>query len=298
MSETGRSPLWAGWVAHFTAPLGGIVALQWAQHSFAGSPPAYSNQLEDERFGWLEGRHVHALGWLPRHFPSNVRLLVSSLDGDVMRALRQRSWSHVATHPLSADDCVEFVRWTLSRVSKSLTTAQVRRRPWLGGTMQPAAGAWGRDAAVRGVSDPLCSNGLLPLARAQVAVLLRNEQTQNPLFLSLVLEELVAFGVFERIEQELESLAASPSISELLQKIFARLERSFDVSLPVPCADPPAFGGGTIVCRFVGNLTLVRCQGVGPPGLVALVFKCISASQWGMTEWDLLTICNSVGKVH
>ena len=86
------------------------------------------NQLEDESFGWLEGRSVHKLGWLPNHLPSNVRLVVSSLEGVPLESLRQRGWRHVATHPLSPEDCIEFVRNTLSRVSKSLTVTQVRQR--------------------------------------------------------------------------------------------------------------------------------------------------------------------------
>jgi len=60
-------------------------------------------------------------------------------------------------------------------------------------------------------------------------MLLRNQQTQNPLFLTLILEELVSFGVYERIEEEIGRLAASDSITDLLQKIFARLEVSFKV---------------------------------------------------------------------
>lgn len=42
------------------------------------------NQLENETFGWLSGRHVHRLGWLPMAFPSRVVLICSSLPGECL----------------------------------------------------------------------------------------------------------------------------------------------------------------------------------------------------------------------
>lgn len=55
------------------------------------------NQLEDRE-------QARLLGWLHRHLPEGVRLVVSTLRGDTLNALRDRAWPSVQVEPLSLDE--------------------------------------------------------------------------------------------------------------------------------------------------------------------------------------------------
>jgi hypothetical protein len=148
------------------------------------------NQLENETFPWLEGRQVHKLGWLPRTWPANVRVIVSTLPGQCQDELRARQLSRTETYPLSQEDCRHLIQHTMSSASKNLTPPQL--------------------AAIMG-----------------------NRNIGNPLFLKLLLEELIAFGLYEELDRKLQELAQCTDIPHLLVLILERLEKSFQ-DAPVP----------------------------------------------------------------
>ena len=56
--------------------------------------------------------------------------------------------------------------------------------------------------------------------------------TWNPLFLQLALDELVAFGLFEQLDQKIVEISACGSIPTLLLLMLKRLEDGFDLSNP------------------------------------------------------------------
>lgn len=122
----------------------------------------------------------------------------------------------------------------------------------------------------------------------QVDLLLRNKQTQNPLFLTLVLEELVSFGVYERIELKIAKLAACESITDLLEKIFARLESSFKVSDPV---DSP-WSAGCIRLIFPWSRRIVPYS-CAHARVAACAVECWAAKPGGLGDENYL--CQPVG---
>lgn len=62
------------------------------------------------------------------------------------------------------------------------------------------------------------------LANEQVEILVRAPQTENPLYLRILLEELRVFGSFEELTTHLRSLLKSHNPSELYQLLLSRLE--------------------------------------------------------------------------
>jgi tetratricopeptide (TPR) repeat protein len=61
------------------------------------------NQLTDDGA-------AHQLGWLPRVFPPNVRVLVSSLAGDALEAVRRRGWPELAVPLFGKSDIAPAAR--------------------------------------------------------------------------------------------------------------------------------------------------------------------------------------------
>lgn len=175
------------------------------------------NQLENESFGWLPGRTVHKLGWLPQTFPDNVRVIVSTLPGPCQDELRARRVPRLETYPLAPADCKLLIERTMNSSAKTLDTAQLQ-------------------------------------------LIMANPCIGNPLFLKLMLEELIAFGAFEELTAKTRELAQCNSVPELLEKILQRLEQSF--------RDAPV------------------------PQLVAKVLRFIGIGREGIMEVELQTLCN------
>lgn len=174
------------------------------------------NQLENETFAWLSGRHVHKLGWLPRAWPDNVRVIVSTLPGACQDELRTRGLPRLETYPLAPADCQGFIERKMRAASKNLTPEQ-------------------------------CS------------VILANPNVGNPLFLKLLLEELIAFGLYEALDDKVRELARCDSIPHLLVLILERLEESFK--------DAPV------------------------PALIERVLRCIGIGREGVMETELQELC-------
>ncbi|MEI6270294.1 MAG: tetratricopeptide repeat protein, partial [Methylococcaceae bacterium] len=65
------------------------------------------------------------------------------------------------------------------------------------------------------------------LSREQVSQLINAPQTQNPLFLRTVLEELRIFGYFEQLDNRINSLLSAQNPAELFALVLERLETDF-----------------------------------------------------------------------
>ncbi len=77
------------------------------------------NQLDEQEA-------AHGLGWLPLHLPENVRLVVSSLEGDCLEVLRRREAEEIIIPPLADEDREEIVRTVLGQYRKKLDERQMR----------------------------------------------------------------------------------------------------------------------------------------------------------------------------
>jgi tetratricopeptide (TPR) repeat protein len=66
---------------------------------------------------------------------------------------------------------------------------------------------------------------LTPLQRDRIA---NDEESANPLVLRALLDELRAFGVFEKLDEEIDKYLAAQDIPEFYTKVLERLEKIFD----------------------------------------------------------------------
>jgi tetratricopeptide (TPR) repeat protein len=77
------------------------------------------------------------------------------------------------------------------------------------------------------ITDYLASFGkkLTPLQTDRIA---NDEESANPLVLRALLDELRSFGVFEELDEEIDSYLAAQDIPEFYIKVLERLEKIFD----------------------------------------------------------------------
>jgi len=79
------------------------------------------NQLEDHD-------HARLLGWLPEHpFTGPLRLIASTLPGDVLKAAQQRGWAELSVQSLTPDERRRMIAEYLSRYAKKLDPPRVER---------------------------------------------------------------------------------------------------------------------------------------------------------------------------
>jgi hypothetical protein len=96
------------------------------------------------------------------------------------------------------------------------------------------------------------------LAPSHVKRLTSSAQTQNPLYLKVILDELCVVGKFEMLDQQLQNYLAVPDIPSLYEKVFKRWEDSYEQD---------------------------------HKGLVKKILSLICVSRGGVTENELLQIC-------
>ena len=78
------------------------------------------NQLEDRD-------NAHDLGWLPEHFPPNVRVVISTLPGRCLEALNQRNWQNLTITPLDTTERKQLAFEYLAVYRKTLRTDRIQR---------------------------------------------------------------------------------------------------------------------------------------------------------------------------
>ncbi|MGO9531441.1 MAG: tetratricopeptide repeat protein [Syntrophobacteraceae bacterium] len=79
------------------------------------------NQLEDRD-------HARLLGWLPEHpFTGALRLVVSTLPGDMLEAVTPRGWKSLRVEPLTPDERRRMIEHYLARFGKKLDAPQLER---------------------------------------------------------------------------------------------------------------------------------------------------------------------------
>ncbi len=139
------------------------------------------NQIDDRD-------HALDLGWLPRVLPRNVRLIVSTLPGRSLDALRRRNWPELTVEPLTVPERRALIEKFLAQFARRLGSRRVERIA--------AAG-----------------------------------QTENPLFLRAMLDELRQFGEHERLGEMIDHYLAAPDPKDLYQRILERWARDYGEDL-------------------------------------------------------------------
>lgn len=133
----------------------------------------------DDRDGGLE------LAWLPRTFPSTVRVVLSARPGRPLDEARRRGWRVLELPPLSPDDRRELVTTYLAGYGKALTAAQTER-------------------------------------------IVHAQQTQSPLYLRTLLEELRLFGSYEQVDARIDAYLAADDTPELFGLVLDRCVDDYD----------------------------------------------------------------------
>lgn len=66
-------------------------------------------------------RISQTMGWLPVHFPSSVRVVVSTTYGELLESLRKRNWPELIVNPISEPVRTELIHRYLGDYGKSLS---------------------------------------------------------------------------------------------------------------------------------------------------------------------------------
>ncbi|XP_006816362.2 TPR repeat-containing protein DDB_G0287407-like [Saccoglossus kowalevskii] len=96
----------------------------------------------------------------------------------------------------------------------------------------------------------------------QTEKIINKPQTENPLFLKILLQDLCNFGSFEKLEEHLESLLSADSTKELFNNVLERMESSVDPS------------------------------STGRESILSKVMSCIAVSRYGLSEKEIKSIVN------
>jgi nephrocystin-3 len=136
------------------------------------------DQLEDQY-------HALEMAWFPQHLPPNARLIVSTLPGPALDALRARHWTIMTLEALSPNRRGQIVSHYLERQGKRLSSGQLQR-------------------------------------------IVSQEQTGNPLYLTVLMEELLVFGYFDRLNDRIGHYLRAPDTVDLYTLALERIEQDCD----------------------------------------------------------------------
>jgi len=140
------------------------------------------NQLEDRN-------GAPDLVWLPPTIPENIRLIVSTLPGRPLDAVRKRGWSTLDVKPLTVSERNALITCYLKKYHKELSSK---------------------------VKEELASA----------------PQSENPLFLRALLEEVRIHGVFEKLVDQIRNYLTAQTVDALYEMILARYERDYERDRP------------------------------------------------------------------
>ena len=206
------------------------------RYNLAGEIPTEAAQLCREFPNWLsmasvKGRFVlvldglnqlderdnaSGLGWLPQYFPPNVRVVLSTLPGPGLEALKRRGYPMFRVEPLTREERKGLINDYLWQSRKRLREKRLNR-------------------------------------------IINFKQTENPLFLRVLLDELKVFGIHERLDERISHYLEAKDTGELYEKVLGRLEEDYE-------KDRPSLAGE--------------------------VFSLIWASRMGLSERELLELLN------
>ena len=190
------------------------------------------------------------LYWLPERLAANLKIIVSTGFG--------RVWAETNLIDERQIDAYLETDWVTRALDR-------RRRAEL---PLPSLQDDERLAIVRDVP----SLAAKALGREQVALLLDNPVTTNPLYLRAALEELRGFGSFKALTQRIEALP-KPDLGD---EIYDRA--GFSPAAMRRVGDP-------ILALF--TQIILRLESEFAPDLVALVLTLLEVSRHGLTEREL-----------
>lgn len=175
------------------------------------------------------GQTTKTLFWLPKMLPPNTHLIVSVAESDVVKVAELTEERDYAVISLSPLKGPE-------REEIALATLQVRGKA---------------------------------LSSEQKIKIVSKAQTENPLFLKILLEELCSFGEFFQLDGYLDGLLQANNTKELFLKFLERLEQDYN---------PEEYDGNLI--KDIMCCILVARQGLSETELKAILN--ISDQMWSV----------------
>jgi hypothetical protein len=127
-----------------------------------------------------ETEDAHSLYWLPRELKNNVKIIVSTLEGDTKEVLLKKTDESITVTPLTIEERREIIRLMPSVFCKTLEEGYINE-------------------------------------------LLTKEETKNPLYLKVAIDELRVFGSFEKLGRMIEELPSN--VVDLYVFMLNRLDK-------------------------------------------------------------------------
>jgi len=156
------------------------------------------NQIEDKD-------NAHDLGWLPGYFPPNVRVIVSTISSDKER-------------DFTAEDAKGAEKQAWRRPYEAL-----KKRGWQTLNVELLS----PDERRKLIVDYL-ARFTRKLDKKFVDIIVVSEQTSNPLYLKVLLDELRVYGYYETLGQRIEHYLEARTIDDLYEKILERYEEDYE----------------------------------------------------------------------
>ena len=140
------------------------------------------NQLDDRE-------NAQELGWLPENFPPNVRVILSTVSGPTLDALKRREYPLYQVSPFNKEERRQFIGRYLWEYRKRLNEIQINR-------------------------------------------IVNASQSENPLYLRVLLDELKVFGIYERLDERIGHYLQAQSPADLYERVLERLEEDYEREYP------------------------------------------------------------------
>ena len=132
---------------------------------------------------------VRELGWLPEYFPPNARVILSTVFGPTLDALKRREYPMYQISALNKGEREQFIAEYLWKYRKRLNDIQTNR-------------------------------------------IVKATQSENPLYLRVLLDELKVFGIYEQLDERIDHYLEAQSPADLYERVLERLEEDYEKERP------------------------------------------------------------------
>ena len=177
-----------------------------------------------------ETDRAHDLNWLPREWPDNVKCFVSCISRDGEGEALGGPSSTLAESP---GETSQIGTWPSQSETNDTTISPAEPNK----VLEAFKGRRNYKVSVDALTDEerfaiiteIPSVSAKRLSPDQVARLMKNSATQNPLFLLVALEELRGFGSFELLDRRIDQLPdKGDTVTAIFTQVIERLEEDFD----------------------------------------------------------------------
>ena len=254
-----------------------------------------------------ETDNAQSLHWLPWQLPPSVKMLLSCIEEVETEGSRKDAKTQRADEAGTDRRAV--------RCDSAATDSGWRSAPSLPLRRESVLDSFQHHPHNRVQVEPLTDAERLEIVRAvpslsaktlddaQIALLLENPATRNPLFLLVALEELRGFGSFEQLDQRITQLPRPPEVRPQWPRWLAearaavgndekKLERLGKIEAALRGAIP---AGDTLSAIF--QQVIERLEEEFDPTLVRRLLSLLACARIGLSEQELEELVSGKGQV-